>query len=79
MGDLSDSVSNFTTWLDSTSIDGSNPNYYYAFGGAAVTVLGMMLLSPGGAEYKKKRAALRSQYRGYRRVSKAAGSTLSSV
>jgi hypothetical protein len=40
-----------------------------------VLVGAYMLLSPGGSDYKKKSAALKSQYRGYKRAAQAIQST----
>jgi hypothetical protein len=71
MGDLSD----FTAWLQTASVGGV-PNWLI-YGGAAVAA--WMIFMPGGSEYRTKSRALRSQYRGYRRASRSAGSTLSDV
>lgn len=71
MGDLTA----VTTWLQTSSVAGL-PNWVLVAGGAAIAY---MIFMPGGSEYRKKSAALRSQYRGYRRASRAAGSTLQEV
>jgi hypothetical protein len=85
MGDLPASLqtldNNLAAWLNDTTLDFTGlgiPNYGYIAGGAAL-VMAWVLFMPSGSEYRRKRSQLRSQYRGYRRVAKSAGSSLSAV
>jgi protein-S-isoprenylcysteine O-methyltransferase Ste14 len=66
MGDVSSTMS-----ADSLGL--GLPNWAYLAGAG---VLVWVLLMPGGSEYRKKRSALRSQYRGYKRVREAASEAL---
>ena len=50
------------------------PNWAYMAGGA---VLAWAIFMPGGSEYRQKKSALASQYRGYKRAKKAAAQSLS--
>lgn len=72
MGDLSD----VGTWLTSNTVVSAVPNWVIVAGAG---VAAWMLFMPSGSDYRRKSAALRSQYRGYRRASRAAGSTLQDV
>jgi hypothetical protein len=45
------------------------PNWVYLAGGG---LLAWAIFMPGGSEYRKKKSALASQYRGYTRAKKAA-------
>jgi hypothetical protein len=56
-------------WLSEPSMVGSVPNWML-WGGVGVAAL--FLFAPGGSEYRAKSRALRSQYRGYKRVARAA-------
>ena len=71
LGDINSTLQSAETWLTAPSaLSASIPNWML-WGGAAVAV---WLLMPGGSEYRTQTAALRSQYRGYRRAARAAGS-----
>lgn len=58
-------VSSVTDWASAMSPVGGLPNWAL-YGGAAA--LAWVVLMPGGGEYRAKKRALASQYRGYRRA-----------
>jgi hypothetical protein len=68
-----------TTW-DSVVTTASQPYLgvpLWGWGLGAVAVL--MLMSPGGSDYRRERRALRSKYRGYRRLAGYASDQLGQV
>ena len=78
MGDVASTLSTIspslgTAWTNlSTSLSTTYagiPLWALVAGGAAA----LFIFMPGGSEYRSKRAALRSQYRGYRRAARYAG------
>jgi hypothetical protein len=79
MGDLSsdfaDATAPIASWLQSSTVISGVQNSTIAFGVGGLA-LALILFLPSGSEYRRKRAALRSQYRGYRRVARSASSGL---
>jgi hypothetical protein len=85
MGDLPASLqtldNSIADFLNSTTLDFTGlgiPNFVM-IGGGALAIMALVLLMPGGSEYRKKSRALRSQYRGYRRITRATGKSLQGV
>lgn len=71
MGSLGGTLGSVSTWLQSSMLLGI-PNWVLLAAGIGAVVF----MAPGGSEYRSKRAALRSQYRGYRRAARYTGETL---
>lgn len=58
-------ISSVTDWAQATSPVAGLPNWAL-YGGAAVAA--WLIFMPGGSEYRAKKRALASEYRGYRRA-----------
>lgn len=71
MGSLGGTIGSVGTWLQQSMLFGI-PNWALVAAGIGA----VMFMAPGGSEYRGKRAALRSQYRGYRRAARYTGEQL---